>query len=123
MLPQASWPRPRWAPSSSAAASATPATANGSSNSAACSNMLPKLYLLSSRAKRGICFLQNGEMRTEMLRINKMFCLRGWTVFLALLATVGVTAARPQAGAPNGVAMLTVKGEVKQELQLTAADL
>jgi DMSO/TMAO reductase YedYZ molybdopterin-dependent catalytic subunit len=57
-----------------------------------------------------------------MLRINKMFCLRGWTVVLALLATVGATAARPQAGAPNG-AVLTVKGAVKQELQLTAADL
>ncbi|HXN93374.1 MAG TPA: molybdopterin-dependent oxidoreductase [Candidatus Acidoferrales bacterium] len=58
-----------------------------------------------------------------MLRINKMFCLRGWTVVLALLTTVGATAARPQAGAANDVAVLTVKGEVKQELRLSAADL
>src|SRR5260370_3545259 len=37
MLPQASWPKPHSALSSSAAASATPAIANGSSNSSACS--------------------------------------------------------------------------------------
>src|SRR5260370_21814418 len=42
MLPQDFWRKRPWALSLSAAAWATPATANGSSNSAACSNTLPK---------------------------------------------------------------------------------
>jgi DMSO/TMAO reductase YedYZ molybdopterin-dependent catalytic subunit len=58
-----------------------------------------------------------------MLRINKMFCLRGWIVVLALLTRVGTTAAWPQAGAANDATLLSVKGEVKQELHLSAADL
>jgi DMSO/TMAO reductase YedYZ molybdopterin-dependent catalytic subunit len=58
-----------------------------------------------------------------MPHIRKLFCLKGWTIALIVLATVGTTAAQPQAGAANDTALLSVKGEVKQELRLAAADL
>jgi DMSO/TMAO reductase YedYZ molybdopterin-dependent catalytic subunit len=47
----------------------------------------------------------------------------GLLLLLSLLDTVNTTAAWPQTGATNDAALLTVKGEVKQELRLSAADL
>jgi DMSO/TMAO reductase YedYZ molybdopterin-dependent catalytic subunit len=47
----------------------------------------------------------------------------GLLLLLCRLGTVNMTAALPQAGAANDAAVLTVKGEVKQELRLSAADL
>jgi hypothetical protein len=49
--------------------------------------------------------------------------LTGWIIALGVLAAAGPTAARPQAGAANNDALLSVKRAVKQELRLTAADL
>jgi DMSO/TMAO reductase YedYZ molybdopterin-dependent catalytic subunit len=53
----------------------------------------------------------------------RISCLAGWIFVLAIFATTGTAAAWPQAGADNDAALLSLKGEVKQELQLTAADL
>ena len=58
-----------------------------------------------------------------MRHAKKIAWLMGLPLLLGLLVTVDTTAARPQTGAANDAAVLTVKGEVKQELRLTAADL
>jgi DMSO/TMAO reductase YedYZ molybdopterin-dependent catalytic subunit len=58
-----------------------------------------------------------------MLSAKNITCLMGLLLLLCRLGTVNMTAALPQAGAANDAAVLTVKGEVKQELRLSAADL
>jgi DMSO/TMAO reductase YedYZ molybdopterin-dependent catalytic subunit len=58
-----------------------------------------------------------------MQRMKRISLLLGSIIVLGVLAKVGTTAALPQAGATNDAALLTVKGEVKQELHLSAADL
>src|SRR5260370_14106440 len=69
MLPQASWPRPPSAPSSSAAASATPAIANGSSNSAACSNKSRKSpFCCHPERSEGSAFCETFESRIALAR-------------------------------------------------------
>jgi DMSO/TMAO reductase YedYZ molybdopterin-dependent catalytic subunit len=57
------------------------------------------------------------------MRRMRIFWFAGWIIILALLSMAGTAAAWPQAGAANDAALLSVKGEVKQELRLSAADL
>jgi DMSO/TMAO reductase YedYZ molybdopterin-dependent catalytic subunit len=58
-----------------------------------------------------------------MSRAKKIARLMELIIVLGVLGTVDTTAAWPQAGAANDAALLVVKGEVKLELWLTAADL
>jgi DMSO/TMAO reductase YedYZ molybdopterin-dependent catalytic subunit len=44
-------------------------------------------------------------------------------LLIGVLGAMNTTAARPQTAAPNDATLLVVKGEVKQELDLSAADL
>ena len=58
-----------------------------------------------------------------MRLVKKIFCLKVWSIVLSVLTAASTTAAWPQAGAANDAALLSVKGEVKQELRLSVADL
>jgi DMSO/TMAO reductase YedYZ molybdopterin-dependent catalytic subunit len=58
-----------------------------------------------------------------MRRMKKIAWLTGLTLVLGVSGALGTSAAWPQAGAANDAALLVVKGEVRQELRLTAADL
>jgi DMSO/TMAO reductase YedYZ molybdopterin-dependent catalytic subunit len=55
--------------------------------------------------------------------IRRISFLAGWTIALCAHATAGTTAAGLQTGGASDVAVLTVKGEVKQELHLSTTDL
>jgi DMSO/TMAO reductase YedYZ molybdopterin-dependent catalytic subunit len=58
-----------------------------------------------------------------MWRANKICGATGCFIFLVGLGTAVTTAARPQTGAANNAALLSVRGAVKQELRLTASNL
>ena len=58
-----------------------------------------------------------------MRSVKQLAWLAGSILMLGVLGTLNTTAAHPQAAPANDATLLVIKGEVKQELHLSAADL